>query len=125
MRNAARGTVSLCAFIWWNEETKSNRETPVLSPRSLNLVHAGNGQLAELAVLIELLVVHRDPHAPGLFRDDHQRPRIWRCRVLNQSSRVVLVESRVHFLGQDRDYAMGPGRDRAQPSGTEISKGIK
>ena len=37
------------------------------------MVHAGNRELAKLADLIELLVVHRDPHAPGLLRDDQWR----------------------------------------------------
>ena len=50
------------------------------------MVHGGKGQLTGFADLIELLVVHRDPHAPGLLRDDHQQARIWKCRALDQSS---------------------------------------
>ena len=72
------------------------------------MVHGGKGQLTGFADLIELLVVHRDPHAPGLFRDDHQRARIWLSRVLDQPSLEVLVEGRFHFFGRNRVYAMGP-----------------
>ena len=33
MQNAVRSNVSLCAFLWWNEETKSNRENNRPEPK--------------------------------------------------------------------------------------------
>ena len=87
---------------------------PPFSAQGLyDFVHAGNCQLTELADLVELLEVHRDPHAAGRLRDDHQRARIWRSRVLDQSSCEVLVERRVHFLDQNRVDALGSESDRS------------
>ena len=87
---------------------------PPFSAQGLyDFVHAGNCQLTELADLVELLEVHRDPHAAGRLRDDHQRARMWRCRVLNQSTHEVLVGGRVHFFGRDRVHAMERGSDRS------------
>ena len=74
---------------------------------------------SKLADLVELLVVHRDPHAPRLLRDDHQRARIWRGGVLDQPIREVLIKGCVHFFGQNRVYSMGPGSDRASRNKTQ------
>ena len=38
-----------------------------------DLVHTGNGQLAEAADLVQFLVVDSDPNASRRLRDDHQR----------------------------------------------------
>ena len=46
--------------------------------------------------------------------------------MLDQSSRKVLVEGRVHFLGQYRVCAMGPGSDRSTAlRDRDLEKGIK
>ena len=77
------------------------------------MVHAGNRELAKLADLIELLVIHGNPHTPGLFRDDYQRARVWGRRVLDQTSREVLIKGSIHLFGQNRVQAMRSGGDRS------------
>ena len=52
-----------------------------------DLVHARNRQLAEVADLVEFLVVHGDPNPSRLLWDDHQRARVRRGRVLDQTRR--------------------------------------
>ena len=84
---------------------------PSLAQRVQNLIHAWDGQLAEAADLVEFLVVDSDPNASRLLRDDHQRARIRRSRVLDQACRQVLVQGGVDFLGQNWADPMGPGSD--------------
>ena len=69
---AVIGTVSLCAvIIWWSEETKSKKKNTSSLPQGVeDLVHARNRQLTEAADLVEFLVVHGDPNASRLLRDD-------------------------------------------------------
>ena len=45
--------------------------------------------------------------------------------MLDKSSHEVLVKNRVHLCGQYRVFLWGRERTGAQPSGTEISEGIK
>ena len=73
---------------------------PCLVQRVQNLGHARNGQLAEAADLVEVLIVDRDPNASRLLRDDHQRSRVRRGRVLDQACSQVLVQGGVNFLGE-------------------------
>lgn len=68
-----------------------------------------------LLVSVELLVVHGDPNASKLVREDHQWTRIRRRRVLHQTRRNVLVQGRVDVLDQDRAFASGP-RGKCQVS---------
>ena len=72
-----------------------------LAQRIQYLVHAQDGQLAEAAELVELLVVDRDPNASRLPPDDHQRARLQRGRVLDEACRQVLVQGGDDFLGQN------------------------
>ena len=59
------------------------------------------------------MCIRDSPHAPGLFRDDHQRARVWGRRVLNQTSREVLIKGSIHLFGQNRVQAMRSGGDRS------------
>ena len=83
-----------------------------------------NLQLAKHANLVELLVVHRDPHADRYLRSDRKRDEYGEveCQI-SPAARYWL--GRIHLFGQYRVYAMGREMTRALPSGTEISKGIK
>ena len=85
---------------------------PSLTQRVQDLVHTGDVKLAEATDLVEFLVVDGDPNASRLLRDDHQRARISRGRVLDQAYREVLVQGDVNILGQNRVDAMRPGSDR-------------
>ena len=76
------------------------------------MVHARDRQLAEATDLVEFLVIFGDPNASRLLRDDHQRIRVRRGRVLNQACCQVLVQGGLHFLGHDGIDALRPGRDR-------------
>ena len=71
----------------------------------------GMGSWLRLLILLNFLVVDRDPNAFRLLRDDHQRARVRRGRVLDQACRQVLVQSGVDFLGQNWVDPMGPGSD--------------
>ena len=82
---------------------------PSLTQGVQDLVHAGDGELAEGADLVEFLLVDEDPNAPRLIRDDHQRDRIRRGRVLCQACREVLVQGGVNFLRQNRVDPLGSG----------------
>ena len=46
---------------------------------------SGDSQLAEAADLVEFLAVHGDPNASRILRDDHQRARMRKGRVLDQA----------------------------------------
>ena len=96
---------------------------PSLAQRVQNLVHARDGQLPEADDLVEFLGVNRDPNASRLVRDDHQRARVRRGRVLDQSFSQVLVQGVVDFLGQIGLILWGREVTGVLPSGSEISKG--
>ena len=61
-----RGTVSLSTVILWNKKNRSKSEEKKKASRPFrvqDLAHAGDGQLAEAADLVEFLVVDGDPNA--------------------------------------------------------------
>ena len=65
------------------------RKHPSPAQRVQDLVHAGDGQLAEAADTVEVLVIDGDSNASGRLLDDPQRARILRGRVLDQACREV------------------------------------
>ena len=70
MQNAVSGTMSLCAVIWWNKETKSNKENTRPEPKeSRTWSMRGIGSWLSLLLLVELLVVHRDPHTARFYKE--------------------------------------------------------
>ena len=84
---------------------------PFRAQRVQDLVHAGGGQLAHAADLVEFLVVDGDPDASRLTLDDHQRARIRRGRLLNLVCRDVLAQGGVKFHGKYWVDPVGPGFD--------------
>lgn len=49
------------------EKEKNEKKNAYFPPGVKNLIHAGDGQLAEAAELIEIILVHGDPNASILF----------------------------------------------------------
>ena len=81
--------------------------------------------MGKLADLVELPVVHRDPHAPGRFWDDHQQARICRSRVLESPAARYWLRVTSTTLAKVGFMRWGREVTGELPSGTEISKGIK
>ena len=64
MQNTVRGTVSLYAVIWGNEDTNSKGENTRLFPQEVeDLVHARKKQLAEAGHLVEFRRVDGAPNS--------------------------------------------------------------
>ena len=106
-----------------------------LAQRVQDLVHAGEGQLAEAAELVEFLVADSDPNTSRLLQDDHQRARIRRGRVLDEACREVMVQGGANFLSQNSVDPVGPGSDMCSTfrdrnlerhqGGTQICLGLR
>ena len=83
------------------------RKHPSLARRVQNLVHARDGQLTEAADLAEFLVVDSYSNASRLVRNDHQRARIWKGRVLNSACPQLVIEGGVDLLDRSWVDPMG------------------
>ena len=100
---------------------------PSFAQKVQDLVHARDKKLAETADLVEFLVVDNDGKVSRLLRDDHQRDRRGRGRVLDldQAYREVMVQGGVHFLGQNWVDLAGLEVTGAATSGTEIFQDVR
>ena len=85
---------------------------PSFARRVQDLVHAGDGQLAKAADLIEFLVIDGGPNVSRFLWDDHPAARIRRGRALDHACREVLVQGGVNSFGYSRVDPVGPGSDR-------------
>ena len=120
-----RGTVSLCAVIWWNEETKIKEGKHPSIPQGVeDLVYARNRQLAEAADLVEFLVVDGDSNASKLYGMitsglEYREVECWIRAAARYWSKVDSTSLGMMGL-------MRCGRDvtGALPSRTGITKGI-
>ena len=88
------------------------RKHPSLAQRVQDLLNARDGQLAEAADFVNFFVVDGDRNASRLLRDDHQRARLRRGKVLDQACRGVLVEGDVDIVGQHWVDQVEPGSVR-------------
>ena len=103
--------LSSSVVIWWNEDTRSNREKISFSQENEDLVYAGDGKLSEGANRVKLLVVDRNPDVAVFLRNRYHRAGVRGGRMLDEASGQVLGEYGVGLFGKDGFHAVWTGSD--------------
>ena len=126
MQNVVRGTVSLCAVIWWNEATRLNRKNTRPLPNEARTWSTREmGSWLRLLILWNflLLTVIRAPRdfvGKTTSRLEYGEVECWITPAARRWLKVASTS-----LAKIRLIVWGQEVTGAVPSGTEISKGIR
>ena len=121
-----RGTVSSCAVIWWNEETKSNRGNTRPFPRgSRTWSTRGKGSWLRLLIWLSFLQFTVIPTPPNFFGMatrglEYGEVECWIKSAARYWSKVASTH-----LGKVGSVRCGLDVAGALPLGVEITKGIE